>query len=151
VNNDTIETSLEEIDDFAKQIREITLETTRSLNMKSNQNKSKEEQEEEKEQRIVIDIINAQLSRLRNADRREIDLFQVINQPVQQVPTAELYKRFKEDVQQSQEDLNETERMMEKETEWPEFKAPNTDFEIFRPKVDTDLYKKVKNDLLTRK
>jgi chromosome segregation ATPase len=135
---------LEEIDEFARQIRVLALETTKALNATSNQKKSKEELEQEKEQRDTIDLINKQLSALKDADRSTQPNSDAPSPPI--ASTSELYQQFKKEVQEAQEDLDETERMMETETNWPDQFTPDQEIQEFRPKANTTLYRRVKDD-----
>ncbi len=93
-------TTDEEIDDFSKQIEELTRETTRSLD--ASDPKTEEEVEEYNDQINTINIIQTQLSSLKKADKRSEKLEYP---PQPKIPSqSELYQQFKKDVQEAQEE-----------------------------------------------
>lgn len=142
-----------EIEEFAKQIRKLTLETTRSLNsLASNRKVTQEEKEEETNQRATLDLIDKQISALLTANRRTEPPTQLPITAATEPPTADLYKQFKQQMYEVQEDIDKTEKVMEMEAQWPDASLPSEEeYEPFHPQVNDELYRKVKNTLLASK
>ncbi|KAL0482232.1 hypothetical protein AKO1_011115 [Acrasis kona] len=144
-------TTQEEIDDFVQQIRKVTNEVTKALDQKSLQPKTIEQSQDEDDQRIVIDLIKDQITKLpNNVTEGNLDAVE------HGLSTAAMYNLFKEKVQNMREELEKAEQNMEDEEQRPTPTSPQIEYqepeeEPFAPSQNISLFNRIQQKLKNKR